>query len=75
MIECTSRQAAAESRSLIEQVPPQAGPSALTLVGIVDGHLAELEAEEKAIGRSTSYLRWRREKLLQRREQIASMVN
>lgn len=61
--------------SLIETPPPQCGPSALTLVERVDQELDVLDAKEAQIGRSTSYTRWCREQLLQRREHMANMVN
>jgi hypothetical protein len=62
-------------KSLIEQTPPHAGPSALTLVQQVDRELCALESYEVEIGRSTRHTRWQREQLLCRREAMARMVN
>ena len=73
MTQITGREA--PSNSLIEVPPPQCGPSALTLVNKVDEELKRLDAKEAEIGRSTSYTRWCREQLLQRREVMANMVN
>ena len=70
-----SGRVAPNKESLIEVPPPQCGPSALTLVAQVDAQLAKLEAEEAELGRTTSHTRWCRERLLQRREVMANMVN
>ena len=75
MTEVRGRIAPNPQGSLIEQTPPHAGPSALTLVQHVDQKLTELEGWEAEIGHSTSYTRWQREQLLRRREAASHMVN
>jgi len=75
MTEVRGRQMPEKRESLIEQTPPHAGPTALTLVRHADQQLAKLDALEADIGRSTSFTRYQREMLLQQREQLAFMVN
>lgn len=75
MTEVRGRVAPNPQGSLIEQTPPHAGPSALTLVQHVDRELTSLEAWEAEIGHSTRHTRWQREQLLRRREVVAKMVN
>jgi hypothetical protein len=75
MTEVRGRQQPEKRESLIEQTPPHAGPSALTLVQSVDVALAKLDELEADIGRPTSFTKYQREQLLRRREVVANMVN
>jgi hypothetical protein len=75
MTEVRGRVAPNPQGSLIEQTPPNAGPSALTLVQHVDSELNAIESWEIEIGHSTRHTRWQREQLLRRREVVANMVN
>lgn len=75
MTEVRGRQPKKKNQSLIEKTPPNAGPSALTLLQHADEALRKLDELEVDIGRPTSFTRSNRAELLRRRDIIARMVN